>query len=58
MLEDPISFETLVEWRRVLNHYLLDVPPPTRTIRKPKRALDEVGRREVDERLRDLGYIQ
>lgn len=58
ILEDPISFEALVEWRKRLNRYLLDVPPPTRTIRKPKKALDEEGLKEIERRLASLGYIQ
>ncbi len=57
-LEDPLSADTLVKWRRTLNHYLLDYPSPTRTIRKPKKELDKAGRTEVDDRLRSLGYIQ
>jgi len=57
-LDDPITTDTLVEWRRTLNHYLLDYPAPTRTIRKPKKKLDDAGRKEVDDRLRALGYIQ
>jgi arylsulfatase A-like enzyme len=58
VLEEPVSQEKLVEWRRTLNRYLLDVPPPTRTIRKAKKALDEEGIKEVERRLASLGYIQ
>lgn len=58
VLEDYPTVEKLAEWRRELNKYLLQVPPPTRTIRKPKKELDEAGRREVDDRLRSLGYIR
>lgn len=55
ILEEPMTAEVLVEWKRILNHYLLNYPSPSRTIRKPKKELDDAGRREVDERLRSLG---
>lgn len=58
VLEDYPTAETLAEWRRELNKYLLEVPPPTRMIRRPKKELDEEGRRRVDQILRELGYIQ
>lgn len=57
ILEEYPTVEKLAEWRRLLNKYLLEVPPPTRSVRKPKKELDEAGRREVDDRLRSLGYI-